>query len=85
MKQSIFIAAVILSIVLASCQQGEKTAESGEKYFRQLKFSESAYDKYAGMHEISAKEANDINHYRFSYAEDGLLVELRFDAQMDPL
>ena len=78
MKRTGLISTIILGIVLASCQSGEKTTDSGEKYFRQLRFSESSYDQYAGLHEISAEEAGAVNHYRFSYDDEGHLIELRY-------
>ena len=78
MKRTIFFATIIAGILLASCKPGEKEMDSGESYFRHLRFSESPYDQYAGLHEITADEAGDINHYRFSYDNEGRLIELSY-------
>ena len=78
MKQINFFAIAFLVIVLASCQSGNETSESGDKYFRKLRFSESAYDQYTGLHEITADAAKKINHYKLSYDEDMRLVEVKY-------
>ncbi len=78
MKNIINILSVFLLLAAVSCQSGEKTASTGEKYFRQLKFSETPFDLISGIHEISPDDAGNINHYKFSYNEEGHMVSVEY-------
>ena len=76
MKKLLFISAVIL--VMTSCQSGEKSATTGTQYFRHLKFTETSYDIHTGMHPITADQSRDINHYKFTYDDQGRLINLDY-------
>ncbi|MFC2115851.1 hypothetical protein ACFLTU_05210 [Bacteroidota bacterium] len=78
MKRIISITSGVLFLVLFACQTGEKTADSGVKHFRHLKFNESPWDKFEGMHSITAEEADSVNNYKFSYDQEGRLVSVEF-------
>lgn len=78
MKSVISITSGILLFVLFACQPAEKSADSGVKHFRQLRFSETPFDKNMGLHAITAEEAVKINHYKFSYDDEGRLVSLEY-------
>lgn len=70
---------ILLLLAAFSCQPaGEKSTESGVKYFRQLKFAESPFDPISGLHSITAEEAETINHYGFTYDEQGRLSTLEY-------
>lgn len=68
------------TIVLAmfSCQSGEKSTDSGIAYFRQLKFSETPFDIFAGNHEISADDAKKVNHYKFTHDDESRLISVEY-------
>ncbi len=78
MIKLVSISALILAIGIFSCQTGDKTADAGIRYYRHLRFSETPYDPYTGNHEISAREAKTVNHYRFSYDDQSRLIALAF-------
>ena len=68
----------VLIMALSSCQSGEKQTDSGEKYFSKLGFYETSFDRSTGLHAITAEQAREINHYRFSYDDQGRLVGLQY-------
>ncbi len=72
--------AVLVSSALLSCnpKTSEKTMESGVKYFRFLQFSETPFDIEKGTHSLTAKEAQEINNYKFTYDESGHLASIEF-------
>jgi hypothetical protein len=78
MRTIVSILSVFLIIIVSSCQSGDKTADSSDKFFRQLKFSETPWDQITGMHEITADEAKSINHYCFSYDDQGRLSSVKY-------
>jgi len=78
MKSIIRISTVFLVFLAFACQSGEKSADSGVKHFRHLKFGESPWDRYEGLHAITAEQAKDINNYKFTYDEEGRLVSLDY-------
>lgn len=78
MKTFASLSAILLLSGLFSCQSGEKSAESGTRYYRHLRFSETPYDRFTGNHEITAREAKRIDHYRFSYDDQSRLVALEY-------
>ena len=70
--------AAVLTMALTSCQSGEKSTDSGIAYYRQLRFSETPFDVYTGNHEITASEAEKVNHYKFTYDEESRLKSLEY-------
>ena len=78
MRTIAFFAAPLLVLALTCCQTGMKTADSGTRYFRQLRFSETPFDIYTGNHEITAAEAEHINHYKFTYDEASRLTSVEY-------
>lgn len=67
-----------LMLVMLSCQPGEKSTDSGIAYYRQLRFSETPFDIFAGNHEITENEAKRVNHYRFSYDDQSRLTSVEY-------
>ena len=65
-------------LIMVSCKESGKTSDSGVRYFRHLKFSETPYDRIQGIHPITADEAKTINHYTFTDDESGRLVSVEF-------
>ena len=76
MKQLTLLFSIV--ILLGSCQTADKVSESGSKYFRHLRFSESPFDQIAGLHAITAAEADDINHYKLTYDDEGRLSSVEY-------
>ena len=60
MKYIIKVSSVVLLFLVFGCQSGVETTDSGVKHYRQLKFSESPWDKFEGTHSISAEEAAEL-------------------------
>jgi hypothetical protein len=71
------IFALTLLIVLSACNSGGNSG-SNVKYYRHIMFTETNYDQYKGTHPITAQEAANINHYRFTYDTKGRLTEVSF-------
>ena len=70
MKHFTRLFSIIMLLALFSCQTADKATNSGPKYYRQLKFSESPFDQIAGLHTITAAEADNINHYKLGYNDN---------------
>jgi YD repeat-containing protein len=73
-----FVFSLIFVLLLTSCNSGGRKDGASVKYFRHIMFTETAYDQIKGTHTITAKEATDINHYRFTYDGKGRLTEVAF-------
>jgi hypothetical protein len=78
MKTFLSFSAFTLMLAVLSCQSGEKSTDSGMAYYRQLRFSETPFDPFTGNHEISADEAEKVNHYRFTYDEESRPISLEY-------
>ena len=78
MKQSFFISFIMVVMALSSCQSGEKLEDSGDMYFRYMRYSDTPFDQFSGLHAISAEEAKEINHYRFSYDSERKMVGIQY-------
>ncbi len=72
------LSALFLAVVMFSCQSGEKSADSGIAYYRQLRFSETPFDPVTGNHEITADDARKVNHYKFTYDEESRLISVEY-------
>ncbi len=78
MKQSIFSIMTMVLIAFVSCQSNDRTANSGVQHFRKMRFSETSFDKFAGLRPLTAEQAESINNYKFTYDDDGRLVSLEY-------
>ncbi|MEE9463453.1 MAG: hypothetical protein V3V53_16565, partial [Bacteroidales bacterium] len=78
MRTIALLFALVLVFGMLSCQSGEKSADSGIAYFRQLKFSETPFDLITGNHEITADESKKVNHYKFTYDEESRLISVEY-------
>ncbi len=77
---SLFLFA-LTAIVLHSCSPKPAQTESQEnvKYYRNLLFSETAWDLERGSHELTAEEAKSINNYKITYNENGLIESVEYN------
>lgn len=77
---SYLIAAVLLSSVIVSCTQKapQETAESGVEYYRFIQFSETPFDTEKGTHQLTEKEAQTINNYKFTSDKEGRLSSVEY-------
>jgi hypothetical protein len=78
MKTFVSLSALILVLAVISCQSGDKTADSGIRYYRHLRFSETPFDLFTGNHEITADEAQSVNHYKLKYDEESRLISIEY-------
>jgi len=73
------IIGLALAIGLISCNQpAEQNSEVSVAYFRHMLFSETPYDALKGTYPLTSDEAQNINHYRFTYNEDGSLKSVAY-------
>jgi len=78
MRSIAYFVTSLLVITLTSCQSGEKSADSGIAYYRQLRFSETPFDLFTGNHEITADEAKKVNHYKFTHDDESRLISVEY-------
>ena len=78
MRTIALLSAFVLALGMFSCQTGDKSADSGVAYYRQLRFSETPFDLFRGNHEISEAQAKKVNHYKFTYDEESRLVSVEY-------
>ena len=78
MKNILSILSVFLLLMASSCQTRVKSSKSDIRYFRHLKFSETPFDAFSGLHAITAAEAEHINHYTFRYDPEGRLISIEY-------
>jgi len=71
---------VIMSFAMLACNSktSDKTTRTGVMHFRLLQFSETPFDIEKGIHELTAKEAQTINNYKFTYDESGRLTSIEY-------
>jgi len=72
--------AAILSVGFISCgdkNDGKETSEN-VKYYRQILFSETAFDNITGNYEITAEEAKIVNNYKFTLDEKQRPISIEF-------
>lgn len=74
------IVAIIGGIVAVSCtnKPASKNLHAGVEYYRGLQFSETPYDLEKGTRPMSAKEAETVNGYKFTYDDSGRLLSVEF-------
>jgi len=74
------ILSFIVGIMIISCtgKTTQKNLHSGVEYYRGIQFSETPYDTEKGTHALTAKEAETVNSYKFTYDESGRLVSVEF-------
>ena len=75
-RNLLIISIIIMSVV--SCATKTEPADNGVKYFRHMKFTETPFDKLDGIYPLSSEEAKEINHYRFTYNDEGNLTEVSY-------
>lgn len=71
------LAVTIMAATFNSCSP-KTELETGVQHFRSLQFSETQFDKDKGLHPLTAKEAQTVNNYRFTYDESNRLVEIAY-------
>jgi hypothetical protein len=78
MKTFVSLSVLILVLAVISCQSGNKTTDSGIRYYRHLRFSETPFDLFIGNHEITSDEAQSVNHYKLIYDEESRLISIEY-------
>lgn len=71
----------LFAVVLFSCNQKPSQSEADEnvKYYRHIQFSETSWDVESGIHPLTAKEAESINNYKFTYNENKQLIGVEYN------
>jgi hypothetical protein len=80
MKSSI-IAIILISVALISgCRdkRSHQSRHSGIEYYAGLQWSETPYDTENGIHRLDPEKIKNINCYRFTYDEKGLIQSVEF-------
>jgi len=74
------ILSLIVGIMIVSCtgKTTQKNLHSGVEYYRGLQFSETPFDTEKGTHPLTAKEAETVNGYKFTYDDSGRLLSVEF-------
>jgi hypothetical protein len=77
----LIILALFAGIFIISCtgKTTQKKQHSGIEYYRLLQFSETPYDIEKGTYQLTAEEAKTINNYKFTYADNGLLLSVEYN------
>jgi YD repeat-containing protein len=70
---------LVLGIVSCTGKTTQKNLHSGVEYYRNLQFSETPYDIEKGTHALTAKEAETVNNYKFTYDASGRLLSVEFN------
>ncbi len=78
MKNVLPISGLFLLLAVFSCKQADESSSARVKYFRHLKFSETPFDQFRGLHAVNPADTGIVNHYKFSYDEQGRLVALEY-------
>ena len=76
----IFTVLAVSSALFFSCKQtsGSKNELTGVKYYRSILFSETPWDLERGARELTAAQAKDINHYKFTYDDNSKLMSVEY-------
>ena len=89
LRKTLLLLGVVALIIagLTACNQtpAKKSTNSGTAYYRNLLFSETPWDLERGAHELTPKEASDINSYKFTYDDNGHLLSVEFVRGDEPL
>jgi len=77
----IFLSGLAIALIIAftSCKSGKNSEVSDNvKYYRQILFSETNFDKITGSREITAIEAKSVNSYKFTLDEKKRPVSIEY-------
>lgn len=72
MKHTLITSLLLILMTLTQTSMAAKDSE----FFRHLKFRETPYSPYQGIHPISKNTAKNTAHYRFDYDEKGRVISI---------
>ena len=75
----LLIVAIALGINACSQKAAKNTADSNVKYYRNIQFSETAWDTERGSHELSPEEVKTINNYKFTFNDKKQLLSVEYN------
>ena len=79
MSYVLFTGMLALVLSFSSCKQSSETDNQPRvEHYRFLQFSETPFDLEKGIRPLTAEEAAGINHYAFTYDEEGRLTEVKY-------
>lgn len=83
MKKNLLLNSILgiaIALGVSSCMQNSSnTSETANvRHYRNLLFTESPWDSIKGAREISPKEAETINNYKFTYDDSGRLLQVEY-------
>ena len=68
MKSFKIVLIALFAVVVFACNQKPAQKEDGNvAYFRHVQFTETPWDIEKGTHALTAKEAETVNNYKFTY------------------
>jgi len=80
MKSIKIVMIALFAVTLFSCNQKPTQKEdSNVAYFRHIQFTETPWDIEKGTHALTAKEAETVNNYKFTYNENKQLVSVEYN------
>ncbi len=80
MKSIKIVLIALFAVTLFSCNQKPAQKEdSNVAYFRHIQFTETPWDIEKGTHALTAKEAETVNNYKFTYNENKQLVSVEYN------
>ena len=80
MKFLKIVSIVFFAVALFSCnQKPAQTEDENVQYFRHIQFSETSWDLEKGTHALTAKEAQTVNNYKFTYDESKRLISVEYN------
>jgi hypothetical protein len=81
MKFLKFVWIALFAVVLFSCNQkpSQSKTEDNVKYYRHIQFTETSWDLEKGTHALTAKEAQSVNNYKFTYNKNKQLVSVEYN------
>lgn len=75
------VAIILLTAALPSgCRdkQNRQLRHTGIEYYRSLQWSETPYDTENGIHRLDPEKIKNLNYYKFTYDEKGLIQSVEF-------
>lgn len=80
MKSFKIVLIALFAVVLFSCNQKPAQKEDANvSYFRHVQFTETPWDTEKGTHALTAKEAETVNNYKFTYDDSKNLVSVDYN------
>jgi hypothetical protein len=81
MKAWIFALVLLSAALISGCRDKQSSRQSrhtGIEFYRSLQWSETPYDTENGIHRLDPEKIKNVNYYKFTYDEKGLIQSVEF-------